>query len=72
MIFVPLKRKCLATSEDTELAPKSKRRKDSVVAGIFDTGTDSPGIRQYFSGSVFEILLLFTCEHALVDYAVTS
>ena len=72
MIFVPLKRKCLATSEDTEFAPKSKRCKASVVAGIFDTGTDSPGTCQYYSVSVIETLLLFTREHALVDNAVTG
>lgn len=43
IILVPLKRKCLAASELMELALRSNRNRVSFVAGVFVTGTDSPG-----------------------------
>lgn len=42
MTFVPLKRKCLATSGWTDGALKSRYLNASSVNGDFDTGTDSP------------------------------
>ena len=44
MILVPLNRKCLATSGFIVLELKLNKCKDSSVAEIFDTGTDSPKI----------------------------
>lgn len=69
MIFVPQKRKCLASSGAIEVAAKLRAAKLSSLAGTFETGTDSPvGIRfGHFTG-----FLQLTGQHALIHYAVTS
>ena len=42
MIFVPLNRKCLATSGFIVLELILNSWRDSSIAGTFETGTDSP------------------------------
>ena len=70
MIFVPLNKKCFATSGCIALEFSPNRCRDPSVAGIFETGTDSP---KTFVSTVAcwpYGQQLHTCEHAFIDYAI--
>ena len=69
IILVPQNKKCLARIGGIEEASRFRSCKDSSVAGIFDTGTDSP--RKYQIRVRGSRRGFFTCEHALIDDAIT-
>lgn len=70
MIFVPQKRKFLAASGWMGLDPRSSKRRDSLFAGILETGTDSPVLK--FSKRIVVTNNRSTSKHALVNNTIPS
>lgn len=71
MIFVPLNRKCLATSGFIVLELILNSCRDPSVAGTFETGTDSPKMLVNMVTYELWAQLLHTSKHALIDNTVS-